>query len=75
MPEAEVRLVSGEAVNLDIRLARAGSRALALMIDIVIQIGLLYVLLIFVGLGLLAMGSAADPALAIAMQIIVFVIV
>jgi hypothetical protein len=33
----EVRLVSGEAVDLDIRLARAGSRALALMIDIVLQ--------------------------------------
>jgi uncharacterized RDD family membrane protein YckC len=34
------RLVSGEAVELDVRLARAGSRVLALMIDIVGQLAL-----------------------------------
>lgn len=75
MPEAEVRLVSGEAVDLDIRLARAGSRALALMVDIVIQIVLIYLMQIPMGLLLLALGSLADAALAIAMQIIVVVLV
>lgn len=38
MREPEVNLVSGEAVHLDIRLARAGSRVLAMMIDILAQI-------------------------------------
>ncbi len=75
MPEAEVRLVSGEAVDLDIRLARAGSRALALMIDIVIQIGLLYVLQIPLGLLLLLVAPMADAALAVALQIILLVLV
>ncbi|GIH07057.1 transporter [Rhizocola hellebori] len=75
MSEAEVRLVSGEAVNLDIRLARAGSRALALMIDILVQLGLLYVLQIPLTLILLAMGPAADAALAIALQIMLVVLV
>jgi uncharacterized RDD family membrane protein YckC len=75
MPEAEVRLVSGEAVNLDIRLARAGSRALALMIDIMVQIGLLYMLTIVLSLILLALGPVADQALAIALQIMLVVLV
>jgi uncharacterized RDD family membrane protein YckC len=34
------RLVSGEAVELEVRVARAGSRVLALMIDIVCQLAL-----------------------------------
>src|SRR5688500_774695 len=75
MPEAGVRLVSGDAVNLDIRLASAGSRALALMIDIMIQVGLLYMLMIPLSLVLLAMGPAADQALVIALQIILVVFV
>ena len=75
MPEAEVRLVSGEAVDLDIRLARAGSRVLALMIDVVIQIGLIYLLQMPLGLLLLALGSLADPALVAAAQIILLVLV
>jgi uncharacterized RDD family membrane protein YckC len=46
-PESsEPRLVSGEAVELDIRVARAGSRLPALLIDIVVQAVLLYALLI-----------------------------
>ncbi|MGI5245333.1 RDD family protein [Dactylosporangium sp. CA-139066] len=40
------RLVSGEAVELEVRVARAGSRILALMIDIVLQAILLFVLMI-----------------------------
>ncbi|WP_433610583.1 RDD family protein [Dactylosporangium sp. CA-139114] len=39
------RLVSGEAVELEVRVARAGSRVLALMLDIVLQCLLLIALL------------------------------
>nr|BFE65273.1 RDD family protein [Dactylosporangium thailandense] len=39
------RLVSGEAVELEVRVARAGSRVLALMLDIVLQCLLLVALL------------------------------
>src|SRR4051812_47313818 len=41
-----VRLVSGEAVELEVRVARAGSRVLALMLDIVLQFVLLIALLV-----------------------------
>jgi uncharacterized RDD family membrane protein YckC len=76
MPEAEVRLVSGEAVDLDIRLARAGSRAIALMIDIVVQIVLLYVLEIAAALFVsLVLRPVADSALLAAVDIIVVVLV
>jgi uncharacterized RDD family membrane protein YckC len=45
VPEnSEPRLVSGEAVELDIRVARAGSRLPALLIDIIAQGVLLYAL-------------------------------
>lgn len=70
-----MRLVSGEAVNLDIRLARAGSRALALMIDIFAQVALFYGLLIPLSLLMLTLGPLADQALAAAMQIALVVLV
>ncbi|GAA0729706.1 RDD family protein [Dactylosporangium roseum] len=44
------RLVSGEAVELDVRVARAGSRVLALLIDIVGQAVLFFVLTIVAGI-------------------------
>lgn len=37
-PISEPRLVSGEAVELDIRVARAGSRVPALLIDIIVEL-------------------------------------
>ncbi|GGM34531.1 RDD family protein [Dactylosporangium sucinum] len=40
------RLVSGEAVELDVRVARAGSRVLALVIDIALQVVLYFALMI-----------------------------
>jgi len=43
---SEPRLVSGEAVELDIRVARAGSRVPALLIDIVVQLILFYALMV-----------------------------
>jgi uncharacterized RDD family membrane protein YckC len=38
-------LVSGEAVELDVRVARAGSRVVALLVDVVVQAALLLVVL------------------------------
>jgi uncharacterized RDD family membrane protein YckC len=58
-------LVSGEAVEFDIRIARLGSRALALLVDILAQIGLAFILYLFFTL-LLGLGLAvgfADSAL------------
>ena len=74
MSEPEVRLVSGEAVHLDIRLARAGSRALALIIDIVCQI-VLYLLLSFPMTMAVAALPFADAALLQAAEIVLLVVV
>jgi uncharacterized RDD family membrane protein YckC len=52
----QTRIVTGEAVHLDVRVARLGSRALARIIDAVIQL-VLYILLLFVlsiGAGILS---------------------
>jgi uncharacterized RDD family membrane protein YckC len=59
------RLVSGEAVELDVRVARVGSRVLALLIDIVIEISLLFVLMTVavIGVNLIAPMGLADQAL------------
>jgi uncharacterized RDD family membrane protein YckC len=69
------RLVSGEAVELEVRVARLGSRALALIMDIVLQVVLLYGFGVGVGLGLLALRGAADDALAIALYTIAIALV
>jgi len=69
------RLVSGEAVELEVRVARLGSRALALILDIMLQVALLYALGIGVGLAMIALGGAADAALAIALYTIVVALV
>jgi uncharacterized RDD family membrane protein YckC len=42
------RLVSGEAVELEVRIARIGSRVLALLLDILVQAGLMLLLLIVI---------------------------
>lgn len=63
-PEPVGRVVSGEAVELEVRVARVGSRAVALMLDVIVQAVLVFVL---IPLALLAVGSAfggsADAAL------------
>jgi uncharacterized RDD family membrane protein YckC len=74
-PPTTDRLVSGEAVELEVRVARIGSRALALIIDIAIEAITLYFLILAVSIGLLAMGSLADDALAIAVFTICVVLV
>jgi uncharacterized RDD family membrane protein YckC len=69
------RLVSGEAVELDIRIARLGSRALALLVDILAQIGLTFILATVLQIGLAVVGGLADGALAVAGIIVLFVVV
>jgi uncharacterized RDD family membrane protein YckC len=57
------RLVSGEAVELDVRVAGVGSRVLALMLDLVVQI-IVYLILIFFAAASAQriLGAAADLA-------------
>ncbi len=52
----QTRFLTGEAVHLDVRVARLGSRVLARMIDLVVQVVLFYGLSIVSGL-LLLLGS------------------
>lgn len=62
----QTRFLTGEAVHLDVRVARVGSRVLARLIDIVIQAVLFYALLmaltLLVGLGVAVGIVAGDPA-------------
>ena len=69
------RLVSGEAVELDVRFARIGSRVLALLIDIATQLALLVILSTFLPLVLILLGDAADEALEAGFQIAAVVLV
>jgi uncharacterized RDD family membrane protein YckC len=71
------RLVSGEAVELEVRFARVGSRALALMIDIVMQIALFLFLLIltFIVLGIVGQSGLTDQALVAGVIIVLIVLV
>ncbi len=57
-------LVSGEAVELEVRVARIGSRVLALLLDILVQVGLVMTLFFVAMLAIsLTIAPAADPAL------------
>jgi uncharacterized RDD family membrane protein YckC len=71
------RVVTGEAVPLDIRVARLGSRVLALLIDLFVQIVLFSLLVMFLGFLLALAGSSglADAALAQALSIVLVVVV
>jgi len=69
-----VSLVSGEAVEFDIRYARLGSRTLALLIDIAAQIALTIGLYLLFGIGLGLAGGLADEALLAAGVIVISVI-
>jgi uncharacterized RDD family membrane protein YckC len=70
-------LVSGEAVELDVRYARLGSRVLALMIDIIAEVILLLVLLsvVTVIFNVAVVTGLGDSALAGALQIVLLVVV
>src|SRR5262245_9551807 len=70
-------MLSGEAVELDVRVARVGSRVPALLLDIIVQVGLLFalmtvasLLLAFIGLA----GAPLDAALAAAVYGLVLVL-
>jgi uncharacterized RDD family membrane protein YckC len=66
-------LVTGEAVALDIRVARLGSRGLAFLIDAVVQVMALYIGAIMVGLTAEAMDS--DVAVGLFTLLFIFVLV
>jgi uncharacterized RDD family membrane protein YckC len=68
-----IELVTGEAVALDVRVARLPSRALALFVDMLLQIFILYICFIFVGLSATVLDSAVTVGLTIVFMVIVFV--
>lgn len=55
------RIVSGEAVELDIRIARLGSRAVALAIDVVMMIGTMFVTVLLLSLVSIVFGGLDGP--------------
>jgi uncharacterized RDD family membrane protein YckC len=56
-------LVSGEAVEVEVRVARIGSRALALLIDIAVEIAVFLMLMVGAAVVLAAASEIADQAL------------
>ncbi|MEU2613331.1 RDD family protein [Micromonospora sp. NPDC007271] len=74
---ADAGLVSGEAVELDVRAARLGSRVLALLIDLVVQLvaALLLGVLLMVVLLLALPGDLVDGALFGASQTVLLILV
>lgn len=70
-------IVTGEAVPLDIRVARVGSRTLALLVDLVVQV-LLYVVLLVLGVfaaGLLTQSGLVEPDMALMTALLLVVLV
>ncbi|MFG1776047.1 RDD family protein [Micromonospora sp. NPDC049048] len=64
-PWGDAGLVSGEAVELDVRAARIGSRVLALLLDVLAQAALMLALSLSVGAALLGLPDGlVDAALA-----------
>ncbi|WP_174531086.1 RDD family protein, partial [Micromonospora maritima] len=73
---ADAGLVSGEAVELDVRVARLGSRVLALLIDLVVQVGLALVLGAALSLLVLTLPrDVVDAALSGGLQVVLVVLV
>lgn len=69
-------IVNGEAVEVDVRPARVGSRGLALIIDIAVQALLVVVLLLFTGIGAsLLPATVADEAFQQAVLTVVVIVV
>lgn len=66
-----IELVTGEAVALDIRVARLASRALALFVDVCLQLFLLYICFIFVGLS----AGVSDSAVTVGLTVVVTVLI
>lgn len=75
-PWADAGLVSGEAVELDVRAARLGSRVLALLIDLVVQLAVALLLGAVLSVLVLSLpGDIMDAALAGGMQLVLLVLV
>jgi uncharacterized RDD family membrane protein YckC len=74
---SEPRVVSGEAVELDVRVARAGSRVPALLIDILVQVLAFFALSTGIDLVLLLLGGTGlvDGALFAGLVTVVLVLV
>jgi uncharacterized RDD family membrane protein YckC len=70
-----LRLVSGDAVELYVRVARLGSRVLARLIDLAVQVMLAGLLLMLTGLGLATAGPLDDAALTTALIVVDAVVV
>jgi uncharacterized RDD family membrane protein YckC len=70
-----LRLVSGDAVELDVRVARLGSRALARLIDLAMQVVLAVLVLLLTGVVRLAIGAHDDAALDAALLVVDAVLV
>jgi len=70
---SSTRLVSGEAIEMDIRLARLGSRALARMLDFCLQIALIIGLETGLSL-LLSLSGSFDTAEQATLGVIVIII-
>jgi uncharacterized RDD family membrane protein YckC len=66
-------VVIGEGVALDLRTAGIGSRAVALLVDLVIQIGVLVGLLFIAAAAALHMNGAAATAIVLVLYIVLFV--
>jgi uncharacterized RDD family membrane protein YckC len=62
-------------VELEVRVARIGSRALALLLDILVQIGLFILLLVATSIVVLLAGAAVDDALFAAVYTVCVVVV
>jgi len=75
LTSGNLRLVSGDAVELDVRVARLGSRALARLIDLAVQGVLAVVLLVLTDILLAAAGPLRDAALAAALGVVDVVLV
>ena len=76
-PDVSGRLVSGEAVELDVRVARLGSRSLALSIDLVLLAVVGGIVLLFGNVLLLWAAGAGltDSALNAALQVLLYLVV
>ncbi|MCW3839281.1 RDD family protein [Micromonospora yasonensis] len=72
---ADAGLVSGEAVELDVRAARLGSRVLALLIDLLAQLVVALLLSAVLAVVLLLLQDVVDGALAGALQTVLLILV
>lgn len=66
------QIVTGEAVALDLRVARLGSRAVAALIDLAVQLGIVFVLIWMLTMADLRLDEAAGAAIGLVFYVLVF---